>query len=209
VLSAVAAVASLAAALTVVWLMPVSTAADAGSYQATVDAAIAAVAAALLVVVPAVVAVATQALSQFSWRTVRVVAGWRMAVSVGVAAVLGVCVPLGLAANPSGITTRAAFTCLVLSIVIVGGATWNGARRATPEWLVDHVGRRALRSTASRPGRRRDLSRDVTVLGDLVGSSRLPVAEHRLAAVTWSVALCTGLNTVVEADVGVLVEVQS
>jgi hypothetical protein len=94
----------------------------------------------------------------------------------------------------------AAFTCFVLSIVIVGGATWNGARRPTPEWLVDHVARRALRSGASRPGRRRDLSREVAVLGDLVGSSRLPVAEHRLAAVTWSVALAAGLNAVVEAD---------
>ncbi|GAA2678533.1 hypothetical protein Apa02nite_024140 [Actinoplanes palleronii] len=192
-----AAVTSLAVALTVVWLMPISRAADAGSYQATVDAAIAAVAAALLVVIPAVVAVATQALSQFSWRTVSVVAGWRMATSVGVAALLGVCVPLGLAANPSAVTTRAAFTCLVLSIVIVGGATSSGARRATPEWLVNHVARRALRS---EPGRRRDLSREVAVLGDLVGSSRLPVAEHRLAAVTWSVTLCSGPNTVWEAD---------
>lgn len=191
------------AALAVVWLFPISGATEAGSYEATVDAAIAAIAAALLVVIPAVVAVTTQALSQFSWRTVRVVAGWRTAAAVGVAAVLGVCVPLGLAVNPSVVTTRAAFTCLVLSIAIVGAATWSSARRATPGWLVDHVARRALRASDSRIGYRRGLSREVAVLGDLVGSSRLPVADHRLAAVSWSVALCAGLDTAADAgDVG-------
>jgi hypothetical protein len=200
VVTAATLAASLAVVLTVVWLVPVSTAADAGSYEATADATIAAVAAALLVVVPAVVAVATQALSQFSWRTVRVVAGWQMAAWMGIAAVLGVCVPLVLTVNPSAFTTRLAFTCLVISIVIVGGTTWNGARRATPDWLVHHVARRVLRPPGVRPGRRRDLARQVAVLGDLVGSSRLPVGDHRIAAISWCVALADQVIAGVDAD---------
>lgn len=192
--------ASLCAALLVVWFMPVSAGADAGSYEATAIAAVAAITAALLVVVPAVVVVAVQALSQFSWRTVRVLADRRMAAWVGVAAVVGVCVPLGLAVNPSALTTRVAFTCFIASIVIVGWVTWNGARRATPEWLVRHAATRTLRPRGRWPRGRQELARRVAVLGDLVGSPRLPVREHRLAAVTWAVALTAQARAGADAE---------
>ena len=85
----------LCAVLTVIWFMPIFTGTDAGSYEATAIAAVAAITAALLVVVPAVLLVAIQALSQFSWRTVRVLADRQMATWVVVASVIGVCVPLG------------------------------------------------------------------------------------------------------------------
>ena len=80
--------------------MPMFAGTDAGSYEATAIAAVAAITAALLVVVPAVLVVAIQALSQFSWRTVRVLADRRMAASVVVAAIVGVCVPLPCTAHP-------------------------------------------------------------------------------------------------------------
>ncbi|RAO37363.1 hypothetical protein PSN13_01345 [Micromonospora saelicesensis] len=71
-------------------------------------AAVAAITAALLVVVLAVLVVAIQALSQFSWHTVRVLANRRMAAWVVIGAIVGVCVPLGLAVNPNPLTTRIA-----------------------------------------------------------------------------------------------------
>ncbi|MFG3602521.1 hypothetical protein [Micromonospora chersina] len=184
----------------VVWFMPVFTGTDAGSYEATAIAAVAAITAALLVVVPAVLLVAIQALSQFSWRTVRVLADRQMATWVVVAAVIGVFVPLGLAVNPSPLTTRIAFTCFVASIVIVAWVTWNSARHATPEWLVHHVARSVLRPRGRRAGGRQKLARRVAVLGDLVGSPRLPVREHRLAAVTWAVALTTQTQAGADVD---------
>ncbi|MEU4215896.1 hypothetical protein [Actinoplanes sp. NPDC026623] len=186
--------------LLVVWFMPVSTGTDAGAYEATAIAAVAAITAALLVVVPAVVVVAIQALSQFSWRTVRVLADRQMAGWVGVAAVVGVCVPLGLAVNPSALTTRVAFTCFIASIVIVGWVTWNGARRATPEWLVRHVATRVIPPRGRWSRGRQELARRVAVLGDLVGSPRLPVREHRLAAVAWAVALSAQARAGADVD---------
>ncbi|MEU8419401.1 hypothetical protein AB0C15_00810 [Micromonospora sp. NPDC048835] len=186
--------------LLVVWFMPVFAGTDAGSYEATAIAAVAAITAALLVVVPAVLVVAIQALSQFSWRTVRVLADRQMAVWVVIAAIVGVCVPLGLAVNPSPLTTRIAFTCFIASIVIVAWVTWNGARHATPEWLVHHVSTSVLRPRGRWTGGRQRLVRRVAVLGDLVGSPRLPVREHRLAAVTWVVALTAKAQTGADVD---------
>ncbi|MET8530308.1 hypothetical protein [Micromonospora sp. NPDC005172] len=123
-----------------------------------------------------------------------------MAAWVGVAAVVGVCVPLGLAVNPSALTTRVAFTCFIGSIVIVGWVTLNGARRATPEWLVRHVATRVLRLRGRRPRARRELAGRITVLGDLVGSPRLPVREHRLAAVAWAVGLTVQVRAGADVD---------
>ncbi|MDI5936761.1 MULTISPECIES: hypothetical protein [unclassified Micromonospora] len=186
--------------LLVVWFMPVSTGTDAGSYEATAIAAVAAITAALLVVVPAVFVVAIQTLSQFSWRTVRVLADRRMAAWVVLAAVVGVCLPLGLAVNPSPLTTRIAFTCFIMSILIVAWVTWNGARHATPEWLVSHVSDSVLHPRGRWTGGRPKAARHVTVLGDLVGSPRLPVREHRLAAVTWVIALAAQTRAGADID---------
>jgi hypothetical protein len=46
-----------------------------------------------------------------------------------------------LAVNPTEITTGLAFVCFLVSVVIIGGATWAVVHHATPDWLVSHVGR--------------------------------------------------------------------
>ncbi|MEU4693718.1 hypothetical protein [Actinoplanes sp. NPDC023714] len=157
--------------------LPIAAGDDAGSYQATVDAAIAAITAAMLVVVPAVVAVTAQALSQFSWQTVSVLVGWRTAISLAAAALVGICLPLGLAVNPSPPGTRVAFSGFFVAIAIIGSAAAAAVLHATPEWLVGQVSRRALR--------RRRSSRYAAILGDLISNPRLPVGEHRLAVAAW------------------------
>jgi hypothetical protein len=88
--------------------------------------------------------IALQILSQFSWRLNRTIIDGSLIALISAAVAGGVVWPLRVAAGPSPVWARWAFTSFGWSVLLIASAAWLAAERIQPAWLVTRVCRRAL-----------------------------------------------------------------
>jgi hypothetical protein len=137
--------------------------------------------------------IALQMLSQFSWRLNRTIIDGSLIALISASVVSGVVWPLWVAAGPSPVWARWAFTSFGWSVLLIASAAWLAAERIQPAWLVARASRRALRlverSRSARPEAQAKLATVGASLAELVASGGLPYGEYRKAVVSYVAVL--------------------
>lgn len=137
--------------------------------------------------------IALQVLSQFSWRLNRTIIDGSLITLISAAVASGVVWPLWVAASPSPVWTRWAFTSFGWSVLLIASVAWLAAERIQPAWLVARACRRALR-LVERPGSvgpevPAKLATAGASLAELIASGWLPYAQFRKALVSYVAVL--------------------
>lgn len=169
---------------------------DAGrGWQASADGTITTIVAAVVVLLLTVGLVGFQVLSPFSSRALRLIVDRWFILGLLVVSVLGVAVPLVVAADPRAAWTRWAFVGFgwALALIIMLASIMVG--RVTPQALVHRAVSRAV-STVARvvrgaPGQPLVLDSHADVLIELAGAAGLADIDRRKAGVAAALVIAT------------------
>ena len=184
-------------------------------WQSSTDVTLATIVATVMVLLLTAGLVAVQMLSPVTWRATRMIVDRWIYLFLLVALVLGVVLPLVVAADPAAARTRVAFVGFGWALILVMGLGRTVVGRATPRWLVDRVVTRqiaeAVKAVHRRPKSAVGLVSGDEVLIELLGADGLLDIDRRRAGIAVAVlgAARVRADVHIEQVVGLVLRVAS